>query len=172
MFYQGKEFNCSETAYQWQKATDLGQDNIATRCLKSQNGFQAKSMAKELSPKDVDVWKRTKSVSVMEKVIEAKFEHVTDFQDALLESGNALLIEATLNRFWGAGLFEDKATKCKPEYFPGQNILGKILMCMRNKYCSNNNDNEELKYRNLVLPNKDYYNISYVGLVVCSYIFI
>ena len=171
IIYKGKEFNCSETAYQWQKATDLGQDTVAARILESQNGFQAKSIAKELNAKDVDLWKRNEGVRVMEDVLEAKFDYVADFQDELLKSGNVVLVEATLNRFWAAGLFEEKAAKCKPEYFPGQNFLGKLLMHLRNKYCSNNNDdNEDQKYQSLVLPNKEYYNISYVGLVVCSYI--
>ena len=171
IIYEDNLFNCSETAYQWQKALDIGQPDIAACILESQNGFEAKSAAKELDFKSVDSWKRTRGVSVMEKVLEAKFEHVTEFQDELLESGNAYLAEATYNRFWGAGLTEEKAVNCRPEYFPGKNILGKLLMRLRSKHLCNNNNSDQ-KYSNLVLPNKDYYNISYVGLVVRSYIFL
>ena len=170
VIYEGNLFNCSETAYQWKKALDMGHPDVAARILESRNGFEAKSVAKELDPKSVDMWKQTRGVSVMEKVLEAKFEHVVEFQDELLDSGNAYLAEVTYNRFWAVGLSEEKAVKCKPEYFPGENVLGKLLMRLRSKHFSNNNNNSDQKYWNLVLPNKDYYNISYVGLVVCSYI--
>ena len=170
IIYETRLFNCSESAYQWQKALDIGQPDVAARILESKNGFEAKSIAKELDPTSVEMWKRTKGVFVMEKVLEAKFQHVMEFQDELLESGSAYLAECTYNLFWATGLPEEKAVKCKPEYFPGKNILGKLLMRLRSKHLSNNNSDD--KYQTLTLPNKEYYNISYVGLVTCSYIFL
>ncbi len=163
------EFNCSESAYQWRKAMDINEPEIAQRILLAENGFEAKAIARELSAEDVDEWKEAHSVKVMERVVDAKFQQVAEFREELLGSGSFILVEATPNKFWSAGLLENKARKCKPSYYPGENMLGKILMGLRDKH--NCNNNSSVKHSSFITrTNKDYYTISYVGLVNQSFV--
>ena len=43
-------------------------------------------------------------------------------------------MEATFDTFWGVGLLEEAAQNCKLEYLPGKNLLGWIIMQVRNEH--------------------------------------
>ena len=142
--YRGKRFPCSEGAYQWQKAIDLGQDAIAHDIFLCESGFEAKAEAGRLDSYAVEEWRKTKGVEAMRCVQESKYEYVAEFRSTLMESYTSCLVEATQDTFWGAGLLENDALKCEPGCYPGQNNLGILLMKLRDKYFPNITHIEEV----------------------------
>ncbi len=73
-------------------------------------------------------WEEIK-ISVMTRVVKAKFEQNPLLAHALLRTGDAVLIEGTTwhDTFWGIDLNTGK----------GRNELGKILMALRSEYQEN-----------------------------------
>ncbi len=132
--YLGKDFSSTEHAYQWKKAVDIGSDDIADLILKARDGYAAKTLSHQLDRGKVTQWKLTSSVNVMKELINCKFNQVKVFRDACLDSGDAILMEATWDYFWGIGLLADQARNCKKERIPGKNVLGNIIMKVRDDY--------------------------------------
>ena len=58
-------------------------------------------------------------------------EHV---KEALLDSAS-VIIEAMGDSFWGSGLNVQQTKECLPNYWLGENHMGKILMCLRDEFC-------------------------------------
>ena len=75
-------------------------------------------------------WETTK-VSSMESVICAKLDSCSEFRDALKAMGTTKLVEATTNPFWSCGL--TKTTHVKTEFLSGKNMLGKLLLLLRDE---------------------------------------
>ena len=49
----------------------------------------------------------------------------------MLKTGKAYLTEATFDKFWASGLSVENNAKVNPDYFPGSNELGQLLMDLR-----------------------------------------
>ncbi len=56
-----------------------------------------------------------------------KFTACSHVRDKLLNS-RLTIVEATGDPFWGSGLNIQQTLDCLPEFWPGENNLGKILM--------------------------------------------
>lgn len=70
-------------------------------------------------------WEQVKD-SVMEKALEAKFTQHKDYRAILLKTGNATIVEHTRNdNYWADGTDQDNVIG------PGKNMLGKLLMKIR-----------------------------------------
>lgn len=62
----------------------------------------------------------------------AKFSQNDELREYLLSTGSAVLVEASpKDKIWGIGLDAEKATKISEKDWPGQNLLGKALMRVR-----------------------------------------
>ncbi len=46
-----------------------------------------------------------------------------------------LIAEATGNQFWGTGLHLDATCECLSEFWPGENVMGNILMQLHATFC-------------------------------------
>ena len=128
-------FASVEHYFQWEKAICLGKTDVADQILDAPHAAAAKSIAdshleKEVKKEDtkwnVDVAKRT-----MEKALEAKLECCPEFRQTLMDTGDAILAEATSDTFWGSGLLPKVVKTTKPDFWPGKNILGQMLMTLR-----------------------------------------
>jgi hypothetical protein len=76
-------------------------------------------------------WDRLK-VGVMEYACYLKFSQNRDIGNALLDTGDAELVEAAPNDiFWGIGINENKARHTERSMWPGKNFLGQVLMGVR-----------------------------------------
>ena len=69
--------------------------------------------------------------TVMMDLIKAKSEQCKQFRDALIESKDKILAEATPSKYWDTGLSPYITQNCSPSYWPGQNLLGVLLMDLR-----------------------------------------
>ena len=53
----------------------------------------------------------------------------------LQATGDSVIAEASpKDKIWGIGLTADKASKLPPERWPGENLLGRILMELREEF--------------------------------------
>jgi ribA/ribD-fused uncharacterized protein len=75
-------------------------------------------------------WSKS-TLDVMYKLLRAKFRPETQLADMLLATGDSLLIEATTDQFWGAGMRYEVLMRASSSCFPGDNKLGLLLMQVR-----------------------------------------
>ena len=129
--YNEKLFNSVEQAYQYTQANTLGCTDVAGKIMDAPNGREAMNSAKELPPSNT--WDIVK-LDVMKELVQIKMDSCQAFRDALLESGNKILAEATRDSFYGSGLTPDLTRCTSPSNYPGQNELGKLMMELRSAY--------------------------------------
>lgn len=115
--FDGNNFNCSEQAYMYYKSFDkVYRDKI----LKLSNPFEIKKLGRECEL--VKGWD-DKKVEIMYNVVYAKFSQNDHIKDILLSTGTASIHEDCKDPWWGGG----------PNYPAGRDLLGKVLMRIRNK---------------------------------------
>ena len=70
-------------------------------------------------------------LDVMSELVKKKLETNQEFHDALMETKNKVLAEATGDLFFASGLSLELTMTTRPTNYPGLNHLGKILMELR-----------------------------------------
>ncbi len=122
----GKSFKSVEQAYQWKKAHDVGKKALAEDILNAAHAGEAKKLSKQIPEVMSSAWEE-KSRAVMERLVAAKLKQCDGFKAALMDS-KELIAEATPDRVWGSGLTSENTRRTKPEFWPGRNLMGEILM--------------------------------------------
>jgi ribA/ribD-fused uncharacterized protein len=85
---------------------------------------------------DSETWDARK-VAIVTAGNLAKFEQNAGLRRRLLDTGDAILAEANPKDFiWGIGLAIDDPTAQDPANWQGQNLLGKVLMQVRQTLAS------------------------------------
>lgn len=124
---EGQRFLSVEQAYQFAKATGLGDTNLATMIMRTKYAKEVQKLGggKEFNP----AWDSQK-IDVMRTIVNEKFMQNPSLCDKLVQTGQSTLIEATMDGFWAA-----KATlnskSLKKGTWQGANFIGKILMEVR-----------------------------------------
>ncbi len=121
--FEGRQFTCSETAYQFGKPRDI---DVAEWIISAPKPHLCAAAAHSLFAFDIrQDWNSVK-IDRMRAVLWAKFVQHEDLQKSLLDTGNARLIEESKSdAFWGIG----KSGK-------GKNMLGVLLMEIRDEIWS------------------------------------
>ncbi len=116
--YEGFTYRCSEAAFQAQK--DLSKRELFT----SLDGRGARKLGKSRTEINLRRGWNEMRISLMEKILECKFDQNPELKKALIETGNKCIVEGNTwnDTFWGV---------CKGK---GRNNLGKLLMELRKKY--------------------------------------
>ena len=130
MTYRGVRFSSSEHAYQYEKCKQTGYAEAAAAIMKAPFPKMAKEIANKIPRCDLKEWKTFKDV-VMYDILDAKSQQVPMFKQALIDSGDSLLVEATSHEYWACGFNVDLATTTSPKYYPGHNVMGSLLMKVR-----------------------------------------
>ena len=133
IIYNHRTYSCTEKLFLSEKATDLGYPDIAEEIRTAKHGGAAKAISKKIPKDESDQWDLDKGHTVMEIAIDAKIRSCSHFREALIESGDKILAEATYHPLFASGLPPDVTAYTKPSHFPGKNILGAILMEQREK---------------------------------------
>lgn len=117
--FRGRTWKTNEHAYQAAKAK-FGEEE--DRIFDAATPGEAKKLGRIVHLRDG--WDRSVSIRVMHDLTLAKFSQNEELKKKLLDTGDARLIEGNDwgDAFWGV-----------PEGEVGQNILGKILMQVRNE---------------------------------------
>lgn len=130
--YQGQIFKSSEHAYQWSKTKTLGHADLADRIQLADTPAQSKKITEVLNNTDLENWGTIK-MSNMESILRAKMKCCAEFRKALMTTNSKTLIEATTHPYWGCGLNKGKAIHRTTDSLPGANVLGELLMIIRNE---------------------------------------
>lgn len=132
--HQGIQFPTSEHAVMYRKAKLFGADDIAEKITKVKNPGQAKALGRSRDiPFDEDVWKEYREKVYFEVLVD-KFSD-EDLKEQLLGTGKRILVEASpYDKIWGVGLAEDNPAIQYPQQWKGLNLLGKVLMEVREYY--------------------------------------
>lgn len=95
---------------------------------------ECKALGRKVRNFDPVVWNNVK-YEIVKKGNRAKFEQNTDLKQLLLETNDTIIAEASpYDKFWGIGLYASQAQKIDPDQWPGQNLLGKVLMELREEF--------------------------------------
>ena len=96
--------------------------------LTEETGFDAMKKVKSLLPDSAlsDEWK-DKAYTEMLESCQLKYTACPHARDKLLTS-KMTIVEATGDPFWGSGLNIQQTLDCLPDFWPGDNNLGKTLM--------------------------------------------
>ena len=127
-------FKSVEEGFQFQKAVDLGDEDLALEIKTSKHAGAAKALAKKLPEEKVKAWETSKGVEVMAELLKCKFKQVPIFKNGLIDSKNKVILECTPDKFWAAGLWTEDAQNCRPNYLPGKNTVGYLMMDIRDSY--------------------------------------
>ena len=127
----GIQFTCTEQAMMYLKAMLFNDHPVAHSILSADHPKKYKSLGRKVKNFDESKWESNK-FDIVERVNYAKFDQNPLFKQALLNTGNRLLIEASpLDSIWGIGVDPKTALSLLESQFKGQNLLGKALMKVR-----------------------------------------
>ena len=126
----GRVFRSAEHAYQWRKCIDCLRPDLASRIMRAYTPKKAKMIARALSSREIGKWRNVSGhVMVMREVLYAKAMSNIDFCHFVANSGDKIIAECTRDMLWGTGL-SPYLTKTS-RMFPGENLLGELLMQLR-----------------------------------------
>lgn len=133
------QFETSEHAYQHMKATLAGDPERAERITKASSPGKAKRIGEEVIPSSElqSVWLSTLT-SIMENVCVLKFQQNEIARQYLMSTGNLELVEASTDSIWGCGVSINDHKLNDRRMWRGNNLLGKILMKVRENLRSRN----------------------------------
>ena len=113
----GKHFASTEAAYQYRKALQYEEWQLADEIAQCERGVDAKRLGDTIYT-DQDWWDIRQSV--MMEVLQAKARQCPEFRNTLLASKGNSLVEDTVHDFWGKGKNGE-----------GCNKLGTLLQALR-----------------------------------------
>ncbi len=128
-----KEYSCVEQYMMEAKALLFGDAEIGAEILREPDPAQIKALGRKIRGFDEALWNRFKYRIVLTACY-FKFACSRDLRDYLLSTGDAVPVEANpKDRIWGAALAADDPAIQDPEKWGGTNLLGIILMEVRDE---------------------------------------
>lgn len=118
-----------------QKALLFGNERRAEQIMKSTDPNKMKRYGRMLENFNERVWTSRAPLYIMAASL-AKFGQNDDFRRRLVETGGAHIVDASpYDLLWGAGLLPVcDEIKNDPCTWPGRNLLGELLMSVRDYY--------------------------------------
>lgn len=133
---KGREYVCAEQYMHAEKARLFVDEAMAERIMRSDSPHEHKMMGARVTGFDSETWDARK-VAIVTAGNLAKFSQNAGLRRRLLDTGDAILAEANPKDFiWGIGLAIDDPAAQNPSNWQGQNLLGKVLMQVRQTLAS------------------------------------
>lgn len=130
------EFKTAEHAVHFFKAMLFNDIETADKIMKAKTPKEAKILGREVKNFNDFTWNNNKEVIYFD-VIKAKFtdERNKDIKQKLIDTGDSILVECSpYDRIWGIGYAKESSEFiCKEFDKWGQNLLGKVLMRVRDR---------------------------------------
>ena len=116
------------------KAMLFGDDKLLKKILFTTSPGLAKKYGRQIEYFDPKVWNEHK-FNIVVRANKLKFGQNIDLLEKLLSTKNKRLVEASpLDKIWGCGLSAQVASKTSENKWPGQNLLGKALVEVRESF--------------------------------------
>lgn len=132
------EFHSGEQWFMYAKAVLFKDMEIANMILNAPmnrvgDNKAVKALGRQVRNFDSNVWDEKKEYLIYKGLLE-KFRQNEDLKYKLLSTGDKLLAEASpYDKIWGIGLSGDEIVAWNTETWKGTNLLGKILMRVRDE---------------------------------------
>lgn len=128
---EGIKYNCVEQYMMARKAILFGDIDIYKKIMASDDPGECKNQGKLVSNFEPTTWDSCKREIVFNANY-AKFMQNPELMAKLKDTGNAVLAEASpFDTIWGIGMSADDPDARNPEEWNGENLLGGILMQIR-----------------------------------------
>ena len=130
---EGITFENAEQYMMCSKAMTMRDFETAKKILATSDPRTIKALGKEVKNFNSALWDSVKFNVVFSGCM-AKFSQNENLKKALLDTGDKELCEASpYDKIWGLGVDEQTAKTTPPETWPGENLLGKVLMKVRDE---------------------------------------
>lgn len=127
------KYTSAEQYMMAEKARLFGDEKIRTEILRTSDPRKCKALGRKVKNFDKAVWDKRKENIVRNGNFE-KFMQNSALRSFLLSTGDKVLVEASpTDRVWGIGLGKNNPDALDPKKWRGQNLLGFILMAVRNE---------------------------------------
>lgn len=129
----GITFTRGEQYMMYCKAMMFGDQEIADKILATDDPKLQKDLGRMVKNYDEFTWAR-KREDIMVVGLYEKFNQIPKLRQALLDTGTTTIVEASpYDCIWGIGLEESHPDAQDESKWRGQNLLGKVLMRVRDK---------------------------------------
>ena len=135
-----KHFKSLEHAYFWRMSTEFGKHDLATEIQNSPHAGVAKKLSKRIADDEERLKWEQDNIAIMRELLEVKAEQCLPFHDCLIEHKDSVLAEATPSKYWATGVSPFVTQNCSPDFWPGQNMLGVLLMELTEALLQNDNN--------------------------------
>jgi ribA/ribD-fused uncharacterized protein len=131
-------FSCTEQHMMYGKAKLFADEDIANQILASSEPRKIKGLGRKVSNFDQNIWEQNRENILFEGNL-AKYTQNEDIKKELLSTYPKILVEASASdRIYGVGLSIDDSRIDNPANWKGLNLLGEILMRVRDHIMKNN----------------------------------
>ena len=132
------EFSNTEQYMMYMKAITFKDMYNAEKILNTDNPKEIKRLGRLVTNYDQEVWSKVR-FDVVKAANLAKFTQNPDLKTKLLETGDRYIIEcAPRDTIWGIGYSKGNSSALTPSRWRGQNLLGQVLMAVRDIIISDN----------------------------------
>lgn len=128
------QYFCVEQYMMAQKAKLFHDAERYTAILRANTPAGCKALGKQVKPFVAEEWDAVK-FDIVKRANRAKYAQNPDLMRLLLSTEDSILAEASpKDTVWGIGLTADAAEKTDSSEWPGENLLGKVLMELRDEF--------------------------------------
>jgi ribA/ribD-fused uncharacterized protein len=132
-YHNGISFTCGEQYMMYHKAMTFNDKEVAKLIMETSSPKEQKRLGRLVSNYNDEKWAAVR-VQVMVDGLYEKFNTNPVLKAALLETGDTIIAEASpVDKIWGIGLAEDDPRAWDMATWKGQNLLGIVLMMVRDK---------------------------------------
>lgn len=129
--HAGQDFSCVEQGMMWCKANLFKDTETGNKILADGRPWKQKQLGRLVKNFDSGIWDINKENLVF-NCCYAKFNQNLILKDKLLSTAPLTLAEASpWDKVWGVGLSEDNPLIIDPINWTGLNLLGQVLMKVR-----------------------------------------
>ena len=129
--HKGETFCSTEQWMMASKARLMGDEKTRRKIMKERSPIKIKSLGRRVRPFNQQLWEK-KRFKVVFTGNMLKFTQNSHLRKILRDTSSKMLVEAApKDKIWGIGLSVKDAKAGKK--WKGQNLLGKVLMKVRNK---------------------------------------
>lgn len=131
--YGGQTFSCGEQFMMWAKAFTFHDLETVDKIMKTSSHKEHQELGRQVKEYDDEIWADMR-YQVMVLGLYAKFSQNERLKELLLATGDTIIAEASpSDKIWGIGLVADDPLAQDMKNWKGQNLLGKVLMEVREK---------------------------------------
>jgi len=125
-------FDNAEQAMMVAKANTFEDFDIIPEMMSTDDPLEIKKLGRKVKNFDKIVWDNL-GEDIVYQINLAKFNQNTQLRDQLLKTEDSIIVEASpMDRIWGIGLSINNPKSLDKDQWRGQNLLGKVLMRVRN----------------------------------------